>query len=321
MFGYSRVLLSILIFLEDEDKSAFASSQRDAATDASVWHQIYLHTFGQRLSEPPASGGSMRASRRRSSPRATYFKEMRYLSKNWTYVFMSLHKRDYTGAKLRALLSRWRFPAPHSPTGPVVLSEHQRRVLNKAHASFEWSPLLCVVARFRRWGAVKGLIENYQVDPCAVDARGMNALITAAWCGNLTMVNYLLNRATEEQQAVMAKQKGTPHMTSACGGKGPFNAYRWAFRKAQICSTNIDWHAKHVAFTKVCKLLKKYEAEEDLLKDDKEEKERTSAALAAAAAETEYAAAEQTLNGTNVDMAPASSSAASSEGLDVAGGE
>ena len=71
----------------------------------------------------------------------------------------------------------------------------------------------------------------------------------------------------------------------------------------------------------MCKLLKKYEAEEDLLKDDKEEKERTSAALAAAAAETEYAAAEQTLNGTNVDMAPASSSAASSEGLDVAGGE
>ena len=274
IFGHSRVLLSILMYLEDGERSALASSHRDVALDASVWHQIYAHTFGQRLSEPPVLGGNIRASRRRSSPRATYFKELKFLCKNWTYVFMSLHKRDYNGAKLRALLSRWRFPAPHSAAGAVVLSDYQRCVLNKAHASFEWSPLICVVARFRRWGSVKGLIENYNADPCAVDARGMNVLNTAAWCGHLAMVSYLLRVTTDEQQAVMAKQKGTPHMTSACGGKGPFNGYRWASRKARICKTSPEWHSKFIVFSKITKLLRKFEALEDLLMDEKEEGEK-----------------------------------------------
>ena len=276
-----------MLYLEDGERSALASADRDVALDVSVWNQIYSHTFGQRLSEPLALGGCVRTSRRRSSPRATYFKELRFLCKNWTYVFMSLHKKDHNSSKLRALLSRWRFPAPHPATGAVVLSDYQRSVLNSAHASFEWSPLVCVVARFRRWGSLKGLIEIYHADPCAVDARGMNALNTAAWCGNLSMVTYLLRSATEEQQAIMAKQKGTPHMTSACGGKGPYNGYRWALRKARICKSNPDWQSKYVIFNKITKLLRKFESAEDLLIDDKENNEiieQTDAATATAPA-------------------------------------
>jgi len=255
VFISSRIVYTILLCLDEDEKGALASASKDVAMDTS-WEQVYLKTFGERLCEPPAGNiGNMRASRRRSSPRATYFKELRLLSRRWHYIFMSFHRRDYSAAKLRALLSRWRFPAPHVATGTLTLSEHQVYTLNRPHQAFEWAPILCVAARYRRWSAVKGLIEVYKVNPCAVDARGMNALITAAWCGHVTMVKYLINHSTPEQLELQKAQMGTPHMTSACGGKGPFTAYTWAKRKADICAENEAWHSKWVAFNKVCKLL------------------------------------------------------------------
>lgn len=37
----------------------------------------------------------------------------------------------------------------------------------------------------------------------------------------------------------MMEAKGVPHMTSACGGTGPYNAYTWARRKAAYCLNDI----------------------------------------------------------------------------------
>ena len=57
------------------------------------------------------------------------------------------------------------------------------------------------------------------------DRGGATPLLIAAWCGHLKMVKLLLARGAEVDVA------GIPPMTSACGGKGPYDAETWARRK------------------------------------------------------------------------------------------
>ena len=57
------------------------------------------------------------------------------------------------------------------------------------------------------------------------DAGGATPLLIAAWCGHLKMVKLLISRGASTRDV------GIPPMTSACGGKGPYDAETWAGRK------------------------------------------------------------------------------------------
>ena len=228
----------VMKFMEEEDRSNLASVCRDIAFESQeeVFSELYLYMFG----EPLVAGVRKRFSSRRSQhPRLAYFKALRDVPKKWHFLLMSLHKKDYAKDTFRELMNRWRFPCPHSHSsltqGKVQLSTHQRKVLNAPHAAFEHAPLLCVAARFSKWGAVRTLLQDYHADPTVTDARGMNVLIMAAWSGKLHIVKFIFEHCREDQLEMMLCAKGIPHMTSACGGKGPFNALTWARRKAAYC--------------------------------------------------------------------------------------
>lgn len=248
------IQMMVMRHLEDDDRANIASTCRYIAfqSQAEVFSELYVYIFG----EPIVEVGSKRSSSRRStSPRCSYFKALREVPKKWHFLLMSLHKKDYAKEKFRALMNRWRFPCPHSYStltlGKVQLSAYQHRVLNDCHAAFEHAPLLCVAARFSKWGAVRTLLEDYSANPTVTDARGMNILIMAAWSGKLHVVKFIFSHCQEEQLVKLMSAKGVPHMTSACGGKGPFNAYTWARRKAAHCINDqhqkVGMHFKKIA--------------------------------------------------------------------------
>ena len=66
-----------------------------------------------------------------------------------------------------------------------------------------------------------------------IDTRGMTPLSTASWSGSLSVVQWLLKQKMPSHHFSV---KGSPWMTSACGGHGPFTAQTWAERKQKVYS-------------------------------------------------------------------------------------
>ena len=253
--------------LEDADRSTFASLCREVAFDCQkeVFTSLYIYVFGEPLlsNRPSSASRGLATTRRSKNPREAYFKALRETPKRWHFLLMSLHKKDYANEKFRALMNRWRFPC--AIAAGTALSGHQRSVLNKAHAAFEHAPLLCVAARFSKWGAVKTLLVDYHADPTVTDARGMNILSQAAWSGKFQIVRFIFQQCNNEELKVMVTAKGIPHMTSACGGKGPYNAYTWSRRKAAYCVNDV--HRKTgLQFKKIANYIQ--QRAEEVFKDD-----------------------------------------------------
>jgi hypothetical protein len=248
IFDHTNATSHMAQFLDDADRSALARVNRSLADNNLLFGALYVDTFGEQIS----AGNSSRPSRRRNSARVTYFKGLRDVAKKWWFLLSALSKRDYPAVKLRELLVLWKFPCPHA-NGEIRISNYHRQQLNRAHPAFEYSPLLCVAARFQRWKAVQALLqEPYKADPTVTDVAGMNVLSSAAWGGNVSMVRYLLDSCGPEHLMQMTRAKGTPHMTSACGGKGPFTAWEWAQRKSHVCGE---------PFGKIARLLKHWAAD------------------------------------------------------------
>lgn len=117
-----------------------------------------------------------------------------------------------------------------------------------ARARDESATLLHAAARYGRLRCARLLLENASTHAPSVstpgsvapgvacwvranpvleikDAGGFTPLLMAAWCGHLALVNLLLTHGAS------TAPQGTPPMTSACGGLGPYDAETWATRK------------------------------------------------------------------------------------------
>eukprot|EP01041_Mallomonas_annulata_P002917 gene2917-5730_t len=211
-------------FLTDVDYSSFGTISKHFATFDEVWQGLFIHRFGYH-------GSLATRTRRGLQPRHSFFLALRGRRKSHSIIghllFLSIQKHD-SPKEIKGLL-------PHDFP------------FNLKFDTLDSSTLLCLASRYKRWKILKMLINDYSVDINICDARGMSALIYASWHGDVNIVKFILN--TKNQQPDIFLQ-GSPIMTSACGGKGPYTAEVWASRKAIVCP-------EILSFQKIASVLKK----------------------------------------------------------------
>ena len=109
--------------------------------------------------------------------------------------------------------------------------------------------LLQLAARRGRLNCVRELVGR-DADLDAADNGNFTALAGAAWNGQKHIVHFLVERGAR------LDIEGSPPMTSVCGGRGPFTAEEWAWRKVSYYEKGNDVPSGRVsAFRDVARYL------------------------------------------------------------------
>jgi len=224
--------------------SALGQTCRTLADYRELWLLLYKLNTGRQ--------NSMRnESRSSNSPRASYFSSVRLQNRQ------AIHRL--------VVQMRSSFDKGDSPS--KVKNIYEKEVLLIKGEELRVEQLvgdLMIYAAYRgRWRSVKAFIENKYVSVnhhspqtsivfSLSTAHEASALIIAAWTGNSSFVQWLLNWS---QEKVNLLHRAGLAQTSACGGVGPFTAREWAERKATACP-------QVPSFRKCAALLKAAEAAE-----------------------------------------------------------
>ena len=147
--------------------------------------------------------------------------------RTWALVQV-LRERDAAASMRRELDRKPALPLAHR----LELATHHGHA-TLLHATARYGRLACARLLLQRGDegqrgdqglhSCKGSSGNELLE--ALDGGGFTPLMMAAWCGHLSLVNLFLAHSSP------LSPKGVPPMTSACGGKGPFDAETWAERK------------------------------------------------------------------------------------------
>lgn len=123
-------------------------------------------------------------------------------------LWLKLHKSDAAAAVHKALKS------------------HPWLDVNHRLQFYHGSSLLHLAARRGRLRCVRLLVEQHGADADALDGGNFTPLSMAAWSNRKAVVMFLLRSCNAD-----TRPRGTPPMTSSCGGRGPHTAEEWAARK------------------------------------------------------------------------------------------
>ena len=138
----------------------------------------------------------------------------------------TMRTRDAAEQLKRELLKDPALPAGHC-LDPSKYLGHSTLL----HAAARFGRLRCArvlleLGAEQRWTSLApGAMLQDNVLTTLTDGGNFTPLTMAAWCGHLAVVNELLRHGAQDDVL------GTPPMTSACGGVGPFNGETWARRK------------------------------------------------------------------------------------------